>query len=136
MDQIIRGRVCDFEGEPYQCTECTDSFTEEEWNERHSNAEGDDVHSYCCPICLEKNVKLNVDWAFLKEQVDMLGNFQARNFSKMKNPEHPLCGGFAQVDLNEAEDDAFEGILSLLEAMLDEHIEDCKHRPNLEECNE
>ena len=33
------------------CAVCGMSFTEDEWEERHSTAEGDDCHEHCCLEC-------------------------------------------------------------------------------------
>jgi hypothetical protein len=33
------------------CTVCLESFTEEQWYDRHDDLDGGDVHAECCPIC-------------------------------------------------------------------------------------
>lgn len=33
------------------CSVCGKTFTDKEWEERHSDEEGEDCHAECCPIC-------------------------------------------------------------------------------------
>lgn len=33
------------------CNFCEEVFTVDEWDQRHSDAEGEDVHEECCEIC-------------------------------------------------------------------------------------
>ncbi len=40
------------------CQECGHGFSDEEWDNRHSDAQGQDVHHRCCSLCeeLEKHL--------------------------------------------------------------------------------
>lgn len=33
------------------CAACLDPFTPEEWDDRHTSAADEDVHSHCCDGC-------------------------------------------------------------------------------------
>lgn len=33
------------------CVACGEPFTEGEWEDRHSDPAGEDVHSHCCTSC-------------------------------------------------------------------------------------
>jgi hypothetical protein len=50
-DQILDGFVCDYKGLPYTCNVCCGKFTPQEWDARHSDVDGEDVHDVCCPLC-------------------------------------------------------------------------------------
>jgi hypothetical protein len=34
------------------CTICDKPFTEEQWDDRHDDLDGNDVHAECCPVCV------------------------------------------------------------------------------------
>ena len=123
MDSIIDGKACDFEDYPYTCAECYGTFSQEEWDNRHSNSDGDDVHSYCCTICSQHRVVLNsggIDWKLLSSQARILGAFQERHYSALHNPEIQ-CDELIEIDMLPSEDDAVEGVLNLIESMLDHY---------------
>lgn len=40
-----------------RCSECGGTFTPEEWDIRHTDAEGNDVHNHCCPLCKAHSLK-------------------------------------------------------------------------------
>ena len=41
------------------CDECGFPFTWDEWDERHHNHEGDDVHANCCAGCDDDDQRRN-----------------------------------------------------------------------------
>ena len=34
-----------------RCSVCHEFFTEDEWDDRHSDEDGEDCHERCCPVC-------------------------------------------------------------------------------------
>jgi hypothetical protein len=122
MDSIINNVVCDFEEWPYECAECGGFFSQEEWDNRHSNEDGEDVHSYCCVTCSMHAVERsdeNIDWHLLASQAKIIAAFQQRHFSALHNPDLSNCDDLVEIDMLPSEDDAIEGVLNLIEAMLD-----------------
>lgn len=44
--------VTNYRGDVIECWQCGQGFTQEEWDDRHSDSDGEDVHAHCCDICL------------------------------------------------------------------------------------
>ena len=34
-----------------RCSQCNEPFSVDEWEDRHTDADGDDCHAECCPVC-------------------------------------------------------------------------------------
>lgn len=47
MDETMIGVTCSVCGEP---------FTPAEWEDRHSDDDGEDCHERCCPICADERL--------------------------------------------------------------------------------
>jgi hypothetical protein len=43
-----------------RCAVCRRPFTAAEWEDRHSDSDGPDVHAHCCPVCIEPLVLLAI----------------------------------------------------------------------------
>lgn len=41
-----------------ECHACGRPFTPEEWDVRHSDSDGEDVHEECCDVCSEDEVNV------------------------------------------------------------------------------
>lgn len=39
-----------------ECYACHEELTEDEWENRHSDSNGEDVHERCCDVCEEIKV--------------------------------------------------------------------------------
>lgn len=39
------------------CFYCRLLFSEEEWDNRHTDSDGEDVHEDCCEICKDQNLE-------------------------------------------------------------------------------
>lgn len=50
-DVILTSRGVEGEIAHGPCAYCGLFFTDQEWDQRHSDTEGDDIHEDCCEIC-------------------------------------------------------------------------------------
>jgi hypothetical protein len=57
------------------CNVCGKGFTEEEWDLRHSDEDGEDVHEACCPVCHRLiNAAIELDVALDSEDQSRIRN--------------------------------------------------------------
>ena len=56
------------------CPACLCSFTAEDWDVRHSNSDGEDVHEECCDTCHGDDTRHQIIWREAREVATTWGS--------------------------------------------------------------